>query len=501
MTQEEALEILKAGHNVYLTGAAGTGKTCLLNEYIQFLKAEKIGVAVTASTGIAATHLAGLTIHSWAGIGVERFASDVDIKMMAANRRVAKRFAETDVLIIDEISMLDADRLNLVERVARIAKGNWKPFGGIQIVLCGDFFQLPPVAKEGEPPPRFAYHSSAWKELDLKICYLHEQYRQGDQKFFNILNAIRQARVDNFVISNLQARRNAKLANKEVTKLYSHNVDVDAENIKELNRLPGKEMHYKMEASGVPAIVKLLKGGCLAPEILTVKKGAKVMFVKNNFEKGYVNGTLGSVVGFNDWGYPIVATFNGQEISASPETWNVEENGKVLAKITQVPLRLAWAITIHKSQGMTLDAAEINLAEAFEKGMGYVALSRVRSLNGIKLIDFNEMALQVHPEILAYDKELQQRSEEARLKFYSLPSKYKKFKTEGNVKAYSVNEIRKFYPAAYQKWSLEEERNLVDSFKEGAKIKVIAKNLGRKSGAIRSRLKKLGLIKNQRFEK
>lgn len=496
MTQKEALEILKAGHNVYLTGAAGTGKTYLLNEYIQFLKTKGIGVGITASTGIAATHLAGLTIHAWAGIGIERFASDADIRMMATNRRVAKRFEGTEVLIIDEISMLDADRLNLVERVARVAKGNWMPFGGMQIVLCGDFFQLPPVAKEGEPPPRFAYHSSAWKELDLKTCYLHEQHRQGDQKFFNILNAIRQAKINDFVVSSLQAQRNTKLASSEVVKLYSHNVDVDAENIKELNRLPGEEAYYRMEASGVPAIVKLLKSGCLAPEILTVKKGAKVMFLKNNFKKEYVNGTLGNILGFNDWGYPVVATFNGQRISASPETWSVEENGKVLAKITQVPLRLAWAITIHKSQGMTLDAAEINLAEAFEKGMGYVALSRVRSLNGIKLIGFNETALRVHPEILAYDRELQQRSEEARREFYSVPRKQKKFKTKGIAKTYSVDEIRKSYPAAYQKWSLEEEKNLVNSFKESAKIKVIAKNLGRKNGAIRSRLKKLKLIKS-----
>lgn len=496
MTQKEALEILKAGHNIYLTGAAGTGKTYLLNEYIQFLKTKGVGVGVTASTGIAATHLGGLTIHAWAGIGIERFASDMDIKMMAANPRVAKRFSGTEVLIIDEISMLDADRLNLVERVARVAKGNWKAFGGIQVVLCGDFFQLPPVAKESEPPPRFAYHSSAWKELDLKTCYLHEQYRQGDQKFFNILNAIRQDKVDDFLISNLRAQRNAKLSSGEITKLYSHNVDVDAENIKELNRLPGEEVYYRMETSGVPAIVKLLKSGCLAPEILTVKKGAKVMFLKNNFEKGYVNGTLGSIIGFNDWGYPVVATFDGREISASPETWSIEENGKVLAKIIQVPLRLAWAITIHKSQGMTLDAAEINLAEAFEKGMGYVALSRVRSLNGIKLIGFNKIALQVHPEILVYDKELQQHSEEVKREFCSIPSKHKKFKTKRIVKTYSVNEIRKSYPAAYQKWSLEEDKNLVDSFKKGAKIELIAKNLGRKNGAIRSRLKKLGLIKN-----
>ncbi|MCX6702965.1 MAG: AAA family ATPase [Candidatus Wolfebacteria bacterium] len=164
MTQQEALEILKVGHNVYLTGAAGSGKTYLLNEYIRFLREKEINVGVTASTGIAATHMGGITIHAWAGIGIDRLASDADIKMIATNNRVARRFAQTDVLIIDEVSMLDSDRLNLIERVARAARGNWKPFGGMQVILCGDFFQLPPVAKRGEPVPQFAYQSSAWKE-------------------------------------------------------------------------------------------------------------------------------------------------------------------------------------------------------------------------------------------------------------------------------------------------------------------------------------------------
>ena len=191
MTQEDALKILKAGHNVYLTGAPGSGKTYLLNEYIRFLKKKRIFVGVTASTGIAATHLGGFTIHSWAGIGIEREISDAEVKLIATKRRVAKRFAQAKTLIIDEISMLDADRLDLIDRVARAARGSSRPFGGIQTVFCGDFFQLPPVAKEGEPPPRFAYHSSVWEQMNLKICYLHEQHRQGDEKFIQVLNAIR----------------------------------------------------------------------------------------------------------------------------------------------------------------------------------------------------------------------------------------------------------------------------------------------------------------------
>ena len=142
MTQEKAFEILRAGHNVYLTGAAGSGKTYLLNKYIKFLREKGIGVGITASTGIAATHLGGLTIHSWAGIGISRFVSDQDIKKIAANRRIAKRFVNAKTLIIDEISMLDADRLSLVDRVARAARGSWEPFGGMQVIFCGDFFSF-----------------------------------------------------------------------------------------------------------------------------------------------------------------------------------------------------------------------------------------------------------------------------------------------------------------------------------------------------------------------
>ena len=495
MTQKEAFEILKAGQSVFLTGAAGSGKTYLLNAFIRWLREQRIGVGVTASTGIAATHLGGLTIHSWAGINIARSATDRDIQVMASNRRVAKRFVKNDVLIIDEISMLDADRLTLVDRVARVAKGIWESFGGMQVVLSGDFFQLPPVTKEGEPPPKFAYHSSAWQELNPKICYLTEQFRQGNDPLLDVLEAIRGAGVDQQIRNHLSSRNSFTLATGQITKLYSHNVDVDRENAGELARLPGKGFLYRMKTSGVAAILKVLKGGCLAPDILTVKKHAMVMFVKNNFEKGYVNGTLGRVRDFDESGFPVVEALDGRKFVAVPETWSVEENGRTLAKIVQIPLRLAWAITIHKSQGMTLDAAEINLSDAFEKGMGYVALSRVRSLAGIRLLGFNETALQVHPEILAFDGELRKRSDETVKDLRSGKIRMKRdIRAENESKTSWVAEIRNTHPAAYQKWTAEEEERLVASFHTGQTVAALAKGHGRKRGGIRARLLKLGLM-------
>ncbi len=494
MTQKEALAILKTGANVFLTGAAGSGKTYILNEYIRFLKSRDIGIGITASTGIAATHMGGLTIHSWAGIGIARGASDVEVRMMATNKRVLKRFARANVLIIDEISMLDADRFDLVDRVARFAKSSFEPFGGMQVVLSGDFFQLPPIAKVGEPVPRFSYHSAVWKNMKVKVCYLHEQYRQGDKEFLALLNAIRGGVVDGGIVSRLQAQHAVVPAEKRITKLYSHNVNVDAENNRELARLSGPERHYRMETRGIPAIVEALKKGCLAPELLTLKKGAAVMFVKNNFEKKYVNGTLGRIIGFDPYGSPMVRTFDQRELLAAPATWSIEENGKIVAEITQVPLRLAWAITIHKSQGMTLDAAEIDLSDAFEKGMGYVALSRVRSLAGINLLGFNTVALQVSPEIILFDLELRKLSEETAREFSFLPEEAEAQDSEKYLKTYSVAEMRKSYPAAYQKWSSEEEEQLMVDFRAGSSIKALAEKSGRKYGAIQSRLRKLGLL-------
>ncbi len=497
MTQDEALQILKNGYNVYLTGAAGSGKTYLLNTFIRHLKDERTYVAVTASTGIAATHLEGTTIHSWAGIGLLRAATDKQILAILDKKRIGQRLRKAEVLVIDEISMLDADRLDLVDKVARAARANSEPFGGMQVVLCGDFFQLPPVARYDEEPPRAAHQSEAWQNLDLRVCYLHEQHRQGDGEYLRVLNAIRDAEVDETVVEHLRRCRTTELPaglSIRFVRLYSHNMDVDSENRRELVRLPGKEYTYEMKTSGIPAIVESLKAGCLAPERLVLKKDAAVMFVKNNFEEGYVNGTIGKVSGFDEKGFPVVRLGNGSEIVAAPATWSVEENERLLAEATQVPLRLAWAITVHKSQGMTLDAAQVDLSRCFEKGMGYVALSRVRSRAGLRLLGFNDMALRVSEETLDFDAELRENSEAALRELKSSPHAEPAIDETVAAKHYSVDKIREKHPAAYSKWTPDEEARLVAGFHSGKSQAQLSEMLGREPGGIRARLIKLGLV-------
>jgi len=412
MKQTEALEILKMGHNAFVTGAAGSGKTYVLNEYIAYLRDKGASIGITASTGIAATHMGGMTIHAWSGLGIRDTLTDYDLEAMEEKQYLWKRFKNASVLIIDEISMLHHFRLDLVDQIARFMKRNNLPFGGMQVILCGDFFQLPPVSRSGEPEALFAYHSKAWKDLDLKVCYLEEQHRQNDKEYLGLLNAIR----DNAVSPALAERLNSRHSKKpdgagESTKLYTHNIDVDMENARELDKLPGEVFEYQMESKGKENLVTTIKKGCLAPETLRLKIGARVMMVKNNFEEKYANGTLGKIINCTNYNI-TVKTNAGKIISIKPASWKIEEDGKIKAELIQYPLRLAWAITVHKSQGMSLDSAEVDLSQSFEKGMGYVALSRIRTLGGLSLKGINKNALMVDEEVILFDKEFREKSKE-----------------------------------------------------------------------------------------
>ncbi len=407
MLQNEALDILKLGHNVYLTGAAGSGKTYVLNQYIKYLRENNIVVGVTASTGIAATHMNGMTIHSWAGLGI---GDNIDIERILTKSTLKKRITESRVLIIDEVSMLDGHVLDAVDAITRAFKDKTKPFGGLQVVLSGDLFQLPPVTRTGEP--FFVFNSAAWKSMSLKICYLEEQHRQEDSRLLGILNAIRSSTVDEAHFEELSERIKPAPHGEEVIKLYTHNAHVDDINITELNKLKTKAKVYQMTSSGRKNAVESLINRCLAPEWLELKVGSEVMFVANNAPKHFYNGTLGKVVKFNDDGKPVIQTKH-RLITAEEYTWKTEDGDKTIAEVTQLPLRLAWAITIHKSQGMSLDAAEIDLSKSFEPGMGYVALSRVRSIDGLYIKGINNVAMVVNPQITELDLTLKSRSQQA----------------------------------------------------------------------------------------
>src|SRR3989344_4586313 len=346
MTQKEALEIMKMGYNVFLTGEPGTGKTYVLSKYIEFLRKKNIPIGVTASTGIAATHLDGVTIDSWSGLGIRDELSDSDLETLKHKFHLAQRLQKTKVLIIDEVSMISGKRLDLVDLILRNIRGKNLPFGGLQLILSGDLFQLPPVSTDRNKID-FLFSSKAWR-----------------------------------------------------------NIDVDAINSQELEKLEGEQHEFNMIALGNEKLTTVLKNTCLAPEVLKMKKKALVMFVRNNYSDGYVNGSMGKVKGFDNNGDPVVELFSGKKVTVAPTHWTIMDGNKIIAQITQIPLRLAWAITVHKSQGMTLDVAELDLSKSFLLGMGYVALSRVRSLSGLRLLGLNEIALKVNPQVSAFDKYL-----------------------------------------------------------------------------------------------
>ena len=553
MTQARALEILKTGANVFLTGEPGAGKTHTINEYIWYLRSSGIDTAVTASTGIAATHLSGMTIHSWSGIGIKPRLSRYDLDKLATNEYLVKRIAKAKVLIIDEVSMLAPDTVTMVDQVCREVRMSPEPFGGLQIIFVGDFFQLPPVVRENlnsghrvsgsstlgvktqdefnqevlfeegsevGAPKRFAYSSQAWSNANPITCYLTEQHRQDDADFLNILSAIRKnAFTEDHLLHIVKRKISLETIPAGIPKLYSHNVNVDAVNEGTLKKIKGDEKVFMMQTTGKDWLVATLKRGCLSPESLTLKVGAEVMFTKNKPKDGFVNGTLGTVESFSEFtNNPIVKTKSGQKIEVGPMDWTVEDNGKIKASLTQLPLRLAWAITVHKSQGMSMDSAVMDLAQVFEYGQGYVALSRVRRLAGLHILGWNERAFEVHPEVLAQDEAFRISSEEAEEAFGKLSPaelekmqdnfimacggkmnrklkvKSNKLKVGSKSSTGKLAEIREKHSNAYRPWDESQEKTLKELFEKEIKMSEIGRQMGRKPGAIRMRLEKMGLI-------
>ncbi len=495
MKQTTALAILDAGQSIFLTGPAGSGKTYVLNSFIREARRAGKNVAVTASTGLAATHLGGNTIHSWAGIGIADQLSKRHIQDLSQTRQ--DQIMDADVLIIDEVSMLHDYRLDMVDEVCRQIRGVHEPFGGLQVILSGDFYQLPPVNRRDSRPGGFITDANVWDELDPIICYLEEQHRQADDELLNILTALRSNDVRRRHAEALLARKRARTPfDDPVTELYTTNIDVDKVNQARLEEMDGDMHSFEMTTTGQRGAVEALQRSCLAPDVLQLKLGAFVMFVKNSPEKKYVNGTLGTVIDFEkDTGYPVIETKQGRRVVAEPAAWEMRDGEKKVAGLAQIPLRLAWAITVHKSQGMTLDAAHIDLSKAFTPGMGYVALSRVRSLDTLSLGGLNRTALLMHEQAHQLDEYLRDLSKNHAKAHAHLEEPYIQKRTQMKDEepknwTTKLEKMRSKYPNAYKPWKKLEDELLLTGWSEGKTVKKLAAKLGRHDGSIRARLKK-----------
>lgn len=402
MNQDDVFHILKtSAENIYLGGQPGTGKSYLVSQYLDWATDNGKRVMVTASTGIAAANIQGITLHSYLGLRDDKPLDSEDLDEIAANNFTRKRILNTDVLVIDEISMVSAQLLTNADMIMRAIADPNRPFGGIRVIVVGDFYQLPPVKGA------FAFKSPTWNEAQFKHCLLTHVYRQSEQTFLDILQSIRVGTMEAHLWKTLKGRITDDVSGLDCIRIETHNASVDQINDRKLKLLPGTPHAYEMTSGGNEKLVQGLKKNCLSPEVLLLKEGAKVMFTQNDVRKQqYVNGTQGTIVSLNNTTVSV-QTLDGVLVEVERARWEFAvgygERKEVLAHIKQFPLRLAYAITIHKSQGCTFDRAVIDLTRVFECGQAYVALSRIRTLDGLYLQgQLTDRALAVHGEVIDF---------------------------------------------------------------------------------------------------
>jgi ATP-dependent DNA helicase PIF1 len=408
----QILESIEEGRSVFITGVAGTGKSHTLG-LIKEQFAGK-GLHLTASTGIAAVQIGGKTLHSWAGLGAGTAPLEEIVASLFTGRgaRLRRKLKNAKILAIDEISMISGELFDLLSAVLKQVRGKAAAFGGLQLILVGDFLQLPPVSRGKRV---FCFESEAWRELNPEIFMLQEVFRQEDAQFIDLLNHIRSGHLNAEHLALLEARKQAVIPSDiHPTILCTHNHQAEQINSQAMGKLSGRGKKYVMKGTGDDSSLAFLRKNCRAAEELVLKQGAQVMMLKNTFhEDGISNGSLGVVEDFTDKGMPVVRFTNRKKITIEPEEWlaeeyNIDEQLMVTkATVRQIPLLPAWAITVHKSQGMTLDYVQCDLSSAFEEGQVYVALSRVKTLEGLYVKDFNPQLIKANPKVVDFYNQLQ----------------------------------------------------------------------------------------------
>ena len=405
--QDEAFDLMVSGKNVFITGPGGSGKSEAIKLFTN-LYSEIKKIAITSTTGTSALLIGGSTLHSYLGIGLGKGSIDAISSLIFKRSYLRKRWCEIDVLVIDEISMLSPELFDKIENIARIVRHNRFPFGGIQLILSGDFCQLPcPNSDE------FCFRAKSWDSCIKHVVYLNEIIRQTDIQFQKCLNSIRIGNLDAEVIDLLNSRIGVKLENNlgvKPTKLFSLNHLVDQVNNQEIQKLAkNNPQFYEYEAEitiynkkNRDEILEKYNKYCIAPQVLQLCEGVQVMLLCNlDLNAKLANGSRGIVSGFID-DLPVVKFLTGEERLIDYHTWEIEENDVKNMQIIQIPLKPAYAISINKSQGCSLDYVEVDLRDVFEYGQSYVALSRVKNLEGLSIIGLDFDRIKAHPDAVEY---------------------------------------------------------------------------------------------------
>lgn len=412
--QKELITQFNSGKNIFLTGSAGTGKSFAGKKLFEYCETNDIPLFKSASTGIAAVNISGLTIHSLLCLGT----GDGEVKNIVSNIKRNKvingRVSRMRHLFVDEISMIDGRLLDKVDQVLRIVKRRNAPFGGVQVIFCGDFYQLPPVSRVGAP--QLAFESKAWDLANFVTINLKEQVRQSsDKEFADILNKVRIGSADG--ISALDSRVNAMVPDSKTKPIYifSRNIDVEDLNNQKLKEIKSPSFHYTCIDSGSESGIASLDKFCSTPKELELKVGAQVMLTRNvDVESGLVNGSIGIVTKLAK--FSVSVNFDGNDIILGKEKWEITEpaedkNGKTINKVIasreQYPVKLAYASTIHKAQGCTFDKMVLDTQGVWEYGQTYVGLSRGRSLNGLFLRNFSAKTIKANPKVKDFYKQFE----------------------------------------------------------------------------------------------
>jgi ATP-dependent DNA helicase PIF1 len=407
------LALAHGGRNVFLTGMAGTGKSFLLK---RFISESMRRVDVTAPTGVAALNVGGMTIHRFCGIMLgpqpgqtdEAYFAILEKDTRPSVRAGFSRVRRCEALVIDEISMMPGRTLNFVEFLFRKVRGNDQSFGGCQVIVSGDFLQLPPVRKDEREAYDWSFSSDAWVRAQFFPICLETVRRQDEPQFVAALGDFRRGRLFGNSARLLMSRI-VQFPSSKLTRLFTHNVQVDKWNNFQLGELPGDVVTLEATRTGPETQVAFLENNLLTPGTLLLKPGAQVMFTVNKSEPGrmsptFVNGQTGIVQKIAA-GYVSVEVSSGALIDVQPFTWSFAQDDDRCGKFTQFPLRLAWAMTIHKSQGLTLDNAYLDIRAAREPGQAYVAVSRVRTLAGLHFKEWPK-GIHVSPEALQFYESL-----------------------------------------------------------------------------------------------